>query len=160
MLVSGALTDRTCTGTRLITRKREGCPVVNTFAYLFHVQSFHPIHVPPTRWRLPGMAAALIHRARALASLCDGFRLLCFCKCAVRNIFAPCDRAIVGATVISKSGIAPWRLPICTLQSFHDRTIPNGGACDQWIYRSCGNTASKRSGASLRLASPRLPQLG
>jgi hypothetical protein len=41
MLVSGAFTDRTCTDTRLITGKRRVCPVVNTFAYLFNVQSFH-----------------------------------------------------------------------------------------------------------------------
>ena len=41
MLVSGALIDRTYTDTRLITGKRGVCPVVNTFAYLFHVQSFH-----------------------------------------------------------------------------------------------------------------------
>jgi len=41
MLVSGAFIDRTCTDTRLITGKSGVCPVVNTFAYLFHVQSFH-----------------------------------------------------------------------------------------------------------------------
>ena len=40
MLVSGAFIDRTCTHTRLITEKMEVCPVGNTFAYLFHVQSF------------------------------------------------------------------------------------------------------------------------
>jgi hypothetical protein len=64
---------------------------------------------------------ALIQRApaRTLASLCDGFKLveevvsLQVCctghLCTVR-------KHIVEPTVIAKSGIAVWSLPICTLQ--------------------------------------------
>jgi hypothetical protein len=68
---------------------------------------------------IPRAPRPRVDQDRTLASLCDGIqsgvRDLFLQVCCTEHL-CTCARAIVEATVIAKSGIAAWSLPICTLQ--------------------------------------------